>query len=637
MTRILVIGSGRRMKLGFSVELNLMMPRMKRAGFEIAHLEIGRSRGEPYQDEDGILVLPTMDDFYGNDVYGLHMTWTQADYSLSMVNAWCLDPAAIGGRNHAVWEMVEVDPLRPKDVRALRGGARWILAPSRSGMHMLEEACFAPIYCPLGVDTNVYHPIDRAGARARMQSRADGHQQDRGFDWRLGDKFLAVMVGMNNIEPARKGFFEGLTAFKIFHDRHPDSVLYLHTRMAPRKGVNIKHTIEAVGLKDGVLDYPNQYYYACGMIPDAWMNDAYNAADVLLHPSHMEGFGLPIVEAQAAGTPVIVTDYSAMPELVFSGRAVPGQKYEAQNGWYWKRPSIDALVDALEEAYQKRDDQKQRETARAGALAYDADKVYAEYMDPALTRIAEEAEDPEKYLASAWGHKHEIDANGVKLSVRTLQDRNVAHDVQREYFPDIIDYTHITRAVDVGAHIGSWSLFVKSKSPDARIVCIEAMPENAALLRENVNHGTEGITVLEGMCAYTPGEYDMLIDPAATGGSTLVKREVDVPRAGEYAIRRAYEGGRYDLRFVFEHCTPFKIRDYDLLKLDCEGGEYDILNNAPAEDLTAFHWIVGEYHNELGDIKAALKRLEPWFTVRALNATNAHFGLFCLERKADVT
>lgn len=41
----------------------------------------------------------------------------------------------------------------------------------------------------------------------------------------------------------------------------------------------------------------------------------YAAADVLLYPSLYEGFGLPVVEAMACGTPVITSNVSSMPEV----------------------------------------------------------------------------------------------------------------------------------------------------------------------------------------------------------------------------------------------------------------------------------------------------------------------------------
>lgn len=45
----------------------------------------------------------------------------------------------------------------------------------------------------------------------------------------------------------------------------------------------------------------------------------YNLAQVLLLPSFYEGFGLPILEAQACGTPVITSDTSSMPEIAGFG------------------------------------------------------------------------------------------------------------------------------------------------------------------------------------------------------------------------------------------------------------------------------------------------------------------------------
>ena len=49
--------------------------------------------------------------------------------------------------------------------------------------------------------------------------------------------------------------------------------------------------------------------------PDAEMIDLYHTADLLTFVSTIEGFGMPILEAQASGLPVLTSNCSSMPEV----------------------------------------------------------------------------------------------------------------------------------------------------------------------------------------------------------------------------------------------------------------------------------------------------------------------------------
>lgn len=53
-----------------------------------------------------------------------------------------------------------------------------------------------------------------------------------------------------------------------------------------------------------------------GRVPVEHLLYLYNAADVLVHPAFYEGFGLTPLEAMACGTPVVVSNVSALPEIV---------------------------------------------------------------------------------------------------------------------------------------------------------------------------------------------------------------------------------------------------------------------------------------------------------------------------------
>jgi glycosyltransferase involved in cell wall biosynthesis len=52
-----------------------------------------------------------------------------------------------------------------------------------------------------------------------------------------------------------------------------------------------------------------------GFVPDELLPAVYSAADVLAFPSLYEGFGLPILEAMACGTPVVASRASCLPEV----------------------------------------------------------------------------------------------------------------------------------------------------------------------------------------------------------------------------------------------------------------------------------------------------------------------------------
>lgn len=66
-------------------------------------------------------------------------------------------------------------------------------------------------------------------------------------------------------------------------------------------------TIEQYGLGDAVR--------WVGFLPAEELPFWYNSAEVFLYPSIFEGFGLPVLEAMACGTPVIVSAASSLPEI----------------------------------------------------------------------------------------------------------------------------------------------------------------------------------------------------------------------------------------------------------------------------------------------------------------------------------
>ena len=118
----------------------------------------------------------------------------------------------------------------------------------------------------------------------------------------LPEQFV-LYVG--TFEP-RKGIDTLIDAFALLAPRYPET----HLVLAGKKGwywESMLQAIETLGLQDRV--------HVTGYVADADLPALYAAAQVFAFPSRYEGFGLPILEAMACGTPVVCANTSSLPEV----------------------------------------------------------------------------------------------------------------------------------------------------------------------------------------------------------------------------------------------------------------------------------------------------------------------------------
>jgi glycosyltransferase involved in cell wall biosynthesis len=366
---------------GYGQQTGLWVPKLQAAGHDVAVAAFHGLQGVPIRWNNMTVYPGSSEDQWAQDVMLGHYQQHKADLMITLMDAWVLDPermVAMGRQGAKVvhWQPVDCEPLSMLDHRLLAGSGTRTIAMSRFGERQLAE--FGPLYVPHGIDTQMFKPLDEDVIRSA---------RERGG---LEGKFV---IGINaaNQDPVRKAFGEQLAAFRLFADRHPDARLLIHTRAISRTGNNLERIIDVLKLQ-GLVQFGDQYLTVSGLTTPPEIARWYGIMDLFSNCSYGEGFGLPVLEAQSSGTPVVVTDCSAMTELCGSGWLVDGEFYwnAGHNAW-WTRPSIQNILAAYEMAYQERgtpEAEKRRLAAREFALQYDADVVLKEYWEPVLDELA---------------------------------------------------------------------------------------------------------------------------------------------------------------------------------------------------------------------------------------------------------
>jgi glycosyltransferase involved in cell wall biosynthesis len=372
---------------GYAGQTALFTPRLAEH-YELAVSAFYGLEGSPLA-YGNFQVLPGLGGSFGNEAIEGHAErWfgsLRGGLVVTLMDVWVLDPRIWKKLNVACWCPVDHDPAPPRVHNFFNRSGVVPIAMSKFGQERLPDA----LYCPHAVDTEVYKPYDRA------ESRKGGLPESA---------FVVGVVAANKGNPPRKSFPEIMQAFAAFRKRHDDVLLYLHTEITGmHDGVEIPKLVEAFNIPPESVFYADQYRQMYDPLPHDSMARLYSSMDVLVNISKGEGFGLPIIEAQSCGTPVIVTDFSAMPELVGGGWLVEYEREWSPQGlnplgivaaWHAK-PSIEDTVEALESAYRmSAEDRRQTaERSRKHALKYDIETVMEEHMLPTLEKAAERYED----------------------------------------------------------------------------------------------------------------------------------------------------------------------------------------------------------------------------------------------------
>jgi FkbM family methyltransferase len=157
--------------------------------------------------------------------------------------------------------------------------------------------------------------------------------------------------------------------------------------------------------------------------------------------------------------------------------------------------------------------------------------------------------------------------------------------------------------IDVGGFIGDFSLYAVKRLNARRVIVCEPSPRNWVLLLKNIaNNGYED-RIEPVNKAVTDGENVMMNIDAPDENQCMVSAHF----ASEQPLTPV--AGISLAQLLLDHA----VESVDLLKIDCEGGEYAILESTPDDVLSRIRNIVFEYHDvdasSLAKLENAKKRL----------------------------
>lgn len=190
-------------------------------------------------------------------------------------------------------------------------------------------------------------------------------------------------------------------------------------------------------------------------------------------------------------------------------------------------------------------------------------------------------------------------------------DRGIINEEFKMYRIDKYLEMGIKTAIDIGAHIGGTTVLLGKN--DVRVWAVEPCKENFELLDENVRRNKlDNVVLFNKAVGAKRGRGTLHVERVNTGlcsfyGSGTETQEVEIITLD-------------DILKEMEVC--------DLLKMDCEGGEYEILMNQ--KDFSKIKNIVAELHFDEARELEIINKLKNYYHVETNNRLeNGDWLIYC--------
>ena len=144
------------------------------------------------------------------------------------------------------------------------------------------------------------------------------------------------------------------------------------------------------------------------------------------------------------------------------------------------------------------------------------------------------------------------------------------------------------RVIDIGGNIGSFAVWLHQRKGLRGGYCFEPDPTSFNLCRYNLGNNNCG--------------FVQLFPKAVGGTSRQITMRVNTKRPGGNSIYTETADGSAETARVevvaFAELLATLPGEFDVLKLDCEGAEWEIMDNTPPEVFRRFSVIIAEIHTD---------------------------------------
>lgn len=170
---------------------------------------------------------------------------------------------------------------------------------------------------------------------------------------------FVVLINCGNYElQNRKSLDTSIFGFEEFSNKYDNVFLYIHAYNIKNLNnknnlVDIKQLLNVEDVLSHTTIPESKYKLNEEIMEYSEILELFKMSDVLLQGSKTEGFGIPVIEAQLLGKPVVTTKFGAMMDYTYYGISVPpAQKYyEISSRGIMALPSISGNSDALDRIY----------------------------------------------------------------------------------------------------------------------------------------------------------------------------------------------------------------------------------------------------------------------------------------------